>query len=256
MKQSIINVKNRNNLNMAVRLSQGDNPDKLAFIQHGFSGDKNEKHLVILEEKMVTLGYTVVIFDSTNSVNESDSTKEGITFTSHYNDLEDITIWAKQQQWYKEPFALGGHSMGATSIAFFAQNYPTLVNLLMPLSLAWGRGSSYEPQKDPKEMQDWKDNGYFYKYSSRRVEPFKVPYSFLEDLKTYDFIANADKITADTILIIGDQEHQVRLDDNTELFNKLTCKKELIILPGVPHALTKTKEHEDLYRKALDKVFD
>lgn len=256
MQQTKLTIKNRNNLNIIVRISKDNTSNKLAFIQHGFSGSKDEKHLIILEKKLVSKGYCVVNFDSVNSINESDSSKEGITFTSHYNDLEDVINWAKNQSWYKQPFTLSGHSMGASSIVLFAQKYPDLVDLLTPLSFAWGRGSSYELQKDPKFMHDWKENGYFSKTTSRSPNKFVVPYSFLEDLLKYDFIKNADKITAKTILVVGDQEHQVRLDDTNDLFNKLTCDKNLIILPGVPHALTKTPKHEQMYKETLDIIFN
>lgn len=256
MKQYKKNVKNRNNLNMVVRVSKPEKANKLAIIQHGFSGSKDEKHLVILENKLIEKGYTVINFDATNSVNESQSSTSGITFTSHYNDLEDIINWAKQQSWYKEPFTLSGHSMGATSITLFAQEYPKLVNLLIPLSLAWGRGSSFKLQKDPNDIKHWQETGIFLKHTTRQKEPYKVPYSFLEDLETYDFIKNIDKITAKTILVIGDDEHKVRLDDNKEIFEKLTCEKELIILPNVPHAIAKKPEHEELYKQVLNNIFN
>ncbi|MDR2902835.1 MAG: hypothetical protein LBU87_07030 [Lactobacillales bacterium] len=83
---------------MSIRLTIPENKTGLAFIEHGFTGDKNERHMQILEEELSNHGYFVVNIDATNSLNESDSSPEGASFTGHYNDLVDVIEWARGQK--------------------------------------------------------------------------------------------------------------------------------------------------------------
>ncbi len=100
---------------MAVRLNVDKKRNKLAFLEHGLGARKEYPHMLVLEEFFAKNGYNVVNLDATNSLNASESSAEGITFTSHYQDLEDVIEWAKSQPFYKQPFALAGQSLGAAS---------------------------------------------------------------------------------------------------------------------------------------------
>lgn len=64
MKQETVLIPNRDGFKMSVRLTMPDKMSKLAFIEHGLSGDKNENHMVILEEELSKRGYMVVNVDA------------------------------------------------------------------------------------------------------------------------------------------------------------------------------------------------
>ncbi|MDD4556044.1 MAG: alpha/beta hydrolase [Alphaproteobacteria bacterium] len=249
MHQENIFIKNRNGYKISIRLTVPEKATKLAFLEHGFSGCKDERHMVVLEEKFSKQDYIVVNFDAVDSLNDSESSSEGITFTSHYNDLIDVIEWAKHQPWFTSPFTLAGHSMGAASVLLYAQNYPENVDLLLPISFPWLSGKSKLIQDNPKELKKWKTLGYWDKTSKSRGRTLRVPYSFIEDLMLYDFSKQIEKITAKTILIIGDLENDIRLQDNKNLLDRLTCKKELIILHDVPHVVAKKLEDEKNFVK-------
>lgn len=253
LKETII-IKNRQGLEMSVRITKQEAVSKLVFVEHGFSGSKDEKHILILEEEFAKHGYIVVNLDATNSLNKSGSSAEGITFTSHYNDLEDVINWAITQNWFVEPFALAGHSMGAVSVLLYAQNYSDSVSLLLPLSFPWISGKSMIAQSNKEDMKNWQEQGYFNKVSKLRNRTLRVPYNFINDLTKYDFAINVKNIKAKTILIIGDKEDQICLDDNQKLFNMLECEKELVILPNVPHNLAETVENAITFKEALENV--
>ncbi|MFI3241293.1 MAG: alpha/beta hydrolase [Alphaproteobacteria bacterium] len=252
--QKIIIVKNRKNIDMSVRITIPDNATKLVFVEHGFSGAKDEKHILIVEEKFNQAGCVVVNIDATNSLNKSGSSSDGISFSSHYNDLEDVINWAKGKYWYKEPFALVGHSLGACSVVYYAQNYPEKVDLLLPLSFPWLSGKSKANQDGDDFQKEWEEKRYIEKTSSRTDRVLVAPYSFMEDLFKYDFLLKAENIKARTILIIGDLENEIRLEDNQKFLNMLQCEKELHILSSVPHALAKTEEIAAKFSKVLDKI--
>jgi len=256
MKQETLLVKNRNDLKMSVRITIPEKQTGLAFLEHGFTGNKNENHMLILEEEFTKRGYVVVNLDATDSLNESESSSGGITFTGHYNDLTDTIEWAHRQEWYKEPFALAGHSMGADAVLLYAESYPARVNLLVLVSFAWLHGKGHALQNTSKiDLAEWKRKGY---YNRAHVcgKILRVPYSFREDVEQYDFAKNAGKVTARTIIIIGDQENPMRLDDNRELLRMLSkCRREFILLPNTPHVVAETPENAKTFREALRTVF-
>lgn len=254
MKQNKTLIKNRNGFNLSIRITKSNNSNKLAIIEHGLSGCKDEKHILILEDELSKAGYTVINMDATNSINESDKTTEGLTFSGHYNDLVDVIKWAKTQLFYKEPFTLAGHSLGACATTYYSENFPKEVNLLLPISFPWLNTTSKLKQTDTQIIKDWKKTGIFNKFSKSRNKTLSIPYNFIEDLKKYNFLKKADKITAKTILMIGDLENQLRLDDNLKLYKKLKCEKELIILKNTPHNPTKTKDNEKLFRLKIRNI--
>jgi pimeloyl-ACP methyl ester carboxylesterase len=150
---------------------------------------------------------------------------------------------------------LAGQSMGAAAVLLYAQNRPESVNLLLPISQPWLTGKSRGVLWGDEEMAKWKADGFYNKVSKSRGT-LRVPYNFYMDLERYDFIQNAGKITARTVLIIGDQDDARRLDWNRTIFDALKCDKELIILPNTPHAVAGTPENAKTFRGALERVFE
>jgi predicted alpha/beta-fold hydrolase len=110
-KMQKVTIKNRRNLDIYINLTKNLNAKGLVVIQHGLSGYKEEPQLQAIADTFIKQNYTTVIFDATNSTGESESDESGITFTGHYQDLEDVVNRAKAQQRYQEPFILLGHSL-------------------------------------------------------------------------------------------------------------------------------------------------
>ncbi len=65
---------------MSVRLTCPEKQTRLVFIEHGFSGDKNQPHMKILEEQFSKRGYFVVNIDAIDSLNKSESSQQGASF--------------------------------------------------------------------------------------------------------------------------------------------------------------------------------
>lgn len=127
-------IKNRKDQKVAVILEEAEAQKGLAFVMHGLGGFKEQAHLEMIADLFKENGYTVVRFDTTNTIGESDGNFEDATVTNYYEDLEDVIKWSEAQSWYKEPFVLIGHSLGGISTALFAENYPEKVKALAPIS--------------------------------------------------------------------------------------------------------------------------
>lgn len=76
-------IKNRNGLKMSLKLNTSPDRNKLVFLEHGLGARKEYPHMQVMEDVFAEYGYNVVNIDATNSLNESECSHEGITFTGH-----------------------------------------------------------------------------------------------------------------------------------------------------------------------------
>ena len=125
--------------------------------------------------------------DATNSLNESESSSEGITTTSHYEDLVDVINWAKTQSFYKEPFALSGQSLGAISVVRYAGQYPNEINLLIPCAFPYYKYVEQELNMYAKEIIK---NGYCDKVSRSTGKVLRMTTAYVDDIKKLDMIVS------------------------------------------------------------------
>lgn len=156
-----LNIKNRKGEKISILLNGEKNQDGLVFIMHGHGGFKEQNQLTTISEAFLENNFTVVLFDATKSIGESEGSYEEGTFTNHYEDLEDVIKWAEKQSWYKEPFYLTGHSMGGMCIMLYAENYPEKVKALSPVATAiTGKGVIDDLKKrSPEEFKKLKEEG-------------------------------------------------------------------------------------------------
>lgn len=136
--------------------------------------------MLVLEECFSKFGYNVINFDATNSINESDSSSEGITISGHCEDLEDVITWAKTQDFYTEPFALAGQSLGAISVVRFAGEHSNMVNLLMPVAFPYYDKSEVKENTTVKYILE---HGYCDKTSKSTGRSSRIKMAFVDDMK-------------------------------------------------------------------------
>lgn len=255
--ENVVLVKNRKGLNLSIKLNVEKNRDKLAFLLHGLGARKDYPHMVVMEKTFAEHGYNVVNIDATNSNNDSDKSVDGITFTGHYNDLEDVIEWAKTQPFFKHPFTLAGQSMGAVACVLYASKFPNDVQSLLTANFSWIDGK-IESQNNRRRDIILKQ-GHYEQVSKSTGKAFKIGKNYLDDLENYDLSTCVDKITADTILVVGMADSQYHIQNNEILFKNLKCRKQMIKLDGVPHDLANTPEDRAKFESAMQKcleVFD
>lgn len=173
-------ITNRKGLKMAIRLNINDKNTKLVFLEHGLGARKEYPHMQVLEDVFSKFGYNVVNIDATNSINESESSEEGITTTGHYEDLVDAINWAKNQAFYNEPFALAGQSLGAISVVRYSGEYPDRVNLLISCAFPYYNYVEEELNDFAKEVIK---NGYCDKISKSTGKVLRLKTAYVEDIK-------------------------------------------------------------------------
>ena len=245
-------IQNRKGLKLAINLSISEDNDKLIFLLHGLGARKDYPHMKVMEDIFFESGYNVVNIDATNSNNESDKSEEGITFTGHYNDLEDVISWAKTQSFYKEPFALAGQSMGAVACTLYASKNPDIVNSLTLANFSWIDGK-IESQNN-RRRKEILEKGYYIQTSKSTGKSFVIKQNYLDDLRQYNLTDDIKQIKAKTSVIIGLADSEYHINNGHVLYNLLTCPKQLVELPGVPHDLANTPEDKAKFESALRKI--
>ena len=184
MKTENIFVENRKGLKMALRVTTDEKNDKLVFLEHGLGARKEYPHMLVLEEVFAKHGYNVVNIDTTDSLNQSESSKEGVTFSGFCQDLEDAILWAKTQKFYVEPFALSGQSLGAEAVVYYASKNSDKVNLLVPCAFPWLDGK-VEIQNN-KRTKDILEKGYFDQVSRSTGRVLRITKNYLDDVEKYN----------------------------------------------------------------------
>lgn len=231
-----VRIKNRKNQTIVAVLDILPNAKGLAFVAHGLSGFKEQKHIQAMAEAFVESNYSVVRWDSTNTLGESDGRMEDATVTSSFEDLEDVISWAEKQEWFKEPFILAGHSLGGMSTGLFAEKYPNRVKGLAPIS-ATISGKLWRAMKDPQELKEWEERGYEESMSySRPGVMRRVGWNLMKDGMKYDLLSNAKNLTMPLLMVVGSKDTSTPYVQQKMLLDvAATTQKELHIIEGSQH---------------------
>ena len=245
-------IKNRKNQKIVVTIEEIQNQKGLVFVMHGLGGFKEQDHIRTFANTFKENSYTVVMFDTTNTIGESDGQYENATVTNYYEDLEDVINWAETQSWYKEPFCLTGHSLGGFCIAYYAENYPQKIKAIAPISaLISGKLSLKAHSKE--EIDNWKRTGW--KIQESKSKPGlikKLKWSHMEDRMKYDLLRKADMLTMPVLIIVGELDDSIPPNHQQLLYDKLSSKKEFYIIKGAPHTF-RDKQHLNEVKKIFKK---
>lgn len=251
----LISIKNRNGLRLAVVVEPHADPKGLAFVMHGLGGTKDGPMQVALTEELRHAHFTVVRFDTTNTFGESEGRFEDATVTSSYADLEDVIAWAKTRQWYKQPFLLAGHSLGASCTAYYAENHPEEVLAVAPIAAVVSGKLSLEAPSQVGKWQEWQRTGWQERGSSTHTGVVKrLPWSHMEDRLKYDLLPLAGRLAMPTFLLAGELDDRTPPVHQQLLLSALPGPKELHIIPGAPHTFgsaSHLRAMKKLFRKWL-----
>ncbi len=250
-------VKNRNGQKLAVVVERNLQQKGLTFVMHGQSGFKEQPHVRTFIEAFLEKGYTVISFDVANTIGESEGNAEDASVTSYYADLEDIISWALTQEWYQEPFVLAGHSLGGICTALFAENFPSKVKALAPISTVVS-GKLSQESDSKEELDEWRKTGWKTKQSrSKPGITVRIKWASFEDRMKYDLLKKVDQLVMPVLLIVGEKDDSTPPRHQKILFDKLPGRKELHIIKGAPHSF-RDQEHlakvKDFFLQWISKI--
>lgn len=252
-------IRNRKNQKIVVLSEKVENQKGLAFVMHGSGGFKEQSHIQTIAEVFKENEYTVIRFDTTNTLGESDGNYEDATTTNYYEDLEDVIKWSVTQEWYQEPFVLAGHSLGGMSVALFAENYPEKVRAVAPISTVVSGTLSIKAHKyyEPEEFEKWEKTGWLEEESRSKPGVMKrLKWSHIADRLKYDLLPRVDRLTMPVLLIVGEKDTSTPPEHQQILYEALPGKKELHIIKGASHTFCNPEhlaEIKQLFNKWITK---
>ncbi|MBI2066272.1 alpha/beta hydrolase [Candidatus Woesebacteria bacterium] len=252
MRQSI---KNRKGLEIVLHIKKSESPKGTAIVMHGLGGYKEQPHIERFAKSFEKSGYTVVTFDTTNSIGESGGKMEDAKITTYYQDLEDVITWVEKQSWFAKPFVLSGHSLGGFSVAFYAENYPSKVFAIAPISPFVSGKMSVEAHNthEPEEFKKWEETGWQIKESNSKPEVIKkLPWSHIADRLKYNLLEKIEKLTMPVLLIVGEDDTSTPPQHVQVLYDNIpSTKKEIHIIKNAPHTFKDSNHLEEIEKLFL-----
>ena len=244
-----VQIKNADNQDIAVEVFKPSDTsgNQLAFIQHGLAADKEHTVVQTLKQAFLDKGYTVVLFDSRFSIGKSFGGVENARLKTFDEDLNTVIGWAETQEFYHQPFALAGHSLGAAAVLVYTYEHPEKVSLTIPVTPVVS-GQNWEDtcmQNMPDFCRNWKQNGYYeYKPFGK---PATISYQTVEDAKSYDAKEILPAIKTPVLLVAGEDDKVVNPEAISGLSAYMSSEDKLEIVPHSGHNFENKGNLDDLY---------
>ena len=219
-----------------------ENPNGAVILCHGMESDKNSEKLIFLGRQLAEKGILALRFDF-SYVGESSGKFADITYSGEVDDLR--AAFSLIQNHRPGKTAILGSSMGGTVALLFAAKGPNiaaLVTIAAPL----------HPERFPErvltaaQLQQWRDCGFTI-YNGRRVNV-----SLLADLEKLNVPASAKKIQCPVLILHGDADEVVPVEEAYELDTCLRQSKHLLIFEGADHRLSDPVAMQLALAEALD----
>ena len=197
-----------------------------AILCHGMGSSKESEKLILLGRDLSARDVLALRFDFAGS-GESKGTFEEVTYSGEAEDIAAAyDLVAKNGI---EKVGVVGSSMGGTAALLFAANHPiaALATIAAPV----------HPEKfaarflTEQQRREWREKGFIL-YSGLRLNS-----TLLEDVEAIDVAAAARKISAPALVLHGDRDPTVPVEEARELYAALAGPKRLVILAGAEHRL-------------------
>ena len=202
--------------------------------------DKNSEKLICLGRRLAQSGILTLRFDFAY-VGESNGKFEDITCSGEVDDLAAAYAYVQGHQ--PGGTAILGSSMGGTVALLFAAQEPSVTGLVTV-------AAPIHPEKFPRrllnvaQLQQWRTRGFTY-YNGRRLNV-----SLLDDLDCLDVSVAARRVKCPVLILHGDADEVVPVEEAYELSRCLAGTKRLSILKDTDHRLS----NPAVLRQAIDEA--
>ena len=223
---------------------KGEKPRGAVILCHGMESNKDSPKLVLLGQSLAERGFLGLRFDFA-AVGATGNFEE-ITCSGEVADLQSAFTFVRSR--YDGKIGLLGSSMGGTvTLLFTAQQHDVavIVTLAAPL----------HPQRfvdrlmTPGEVRRWRESGYTL-YHGRRLNV-----SLLDDVQKINVPEAARRITCPVLILHGDQDEVVPVEEARELHGCLAGPKKLSILQNGNHRLSDAEIMKRALSEAIDWIY-
>jgi dienelactone hydrolase len=218
----------------------------IVVICHGFKGFKDWGFFPVLADTLASDGYFVITFNFSRNGIGSDlqnfTELELFSKNTYTHELKDLAcifdaLMSKNiGKGMADPERIGllGHSRGGGIALLYAQR-DSRVNTLV----TWSAISTVH-RYTPDQIKEWKNNGFIEIENKRTGQLMRVTTDLLNDIeknkKDLDILSAAGKIEIPTLIIHGQEDESVPVEEAQAIYDHLlTPSKELIIIEDGTH---------------------
>ena len=215
-----------------LHLPTDENGSLGVILCHGMESSKESLKLVQLGESFSRAGYTALRFDFTGA-GESTGDFESITCTRQVEDLEAAHELLKERGVVR--VGIIGSSMGGTTALVYAgaaEGVAALVTLAAPFNPR----ELLERDFPPEAVAAWRERGFI------DFNGHPLTTDFLEEALTIDVAGAVAQIACPVLVIHGDADPTVPVEQARELHAALPGEKRLCIFPGADHRFTREED--------------
>ena len=206
----------------------GDPTDSslLVIIGHGVTGDKDRLWAVALAEALAEAGFNALRFSFAGN-GKSDGKFEACTISKEVKDLKAIVDAAEEEGYHRICYA--GHSMGG-AVGVLAAAKDERIELL--ISLAGMVHTKKFCETEFGEVTPGKGNMW-------DEEGCPLSKAYVDDMNKINTVLNkTEKIEVPWLLVHGDKDDVVPVEEGQEMYVAAYEPKELVILEGVDHVFS------------------
>ncbi len=220
-------------------LAEPEQPtEHLVILCHGFMSSRESSTNLALTEKLLSNGIATCRFDFFGH-NESSGAFQEMTLTRCLDQAEEILRWSAQHGYSK--YSLVGSSFGGLVAILMAARHPDLCSVALKCPVS-DYPAIWQSLLGEGGMKEWQKSGIlsFATYDGKA----RLEYPFYEDLLKYDTYREAALIQSPILIVHGDADVDVPVDQSKHLFKLLQARKAIEIIPGAGHDFSKPDDFE------------
>ncbi|HEX6909600.1 MAG TPA: alpha/beta fold hydrolase [Longimicrobium sp.] len=228
-----------------VRVLQGHRADRAVVLVHGFKGFRRFGFFPNLARAAAARGYAAVTFDfSHNGIGEDGadtfSAMHLFTEQTHTRNLEEIRrvldILSSGALLDRPATRIGlmGHSRGGGEAVLAAAEDPRVDALV-----TWAAIASVGERWTPEQVAAWEAGRNVEIENARTRQPMPVGPVYWKDVQEnrerLDVLAAAGRLTIPWLIVHGDADPSVPVDEGRRLFDAAGDTAELLMVEGADH---------------------
>ncbi|MBN1644698.1 alpha/beta hydrolase [Candidatus Woesearchaeota archaeon] len=221
--------KNSRGLNLVGNLYSASSKT-IIIMSHGFTGDKSEwGSFDKIAEALHKENYNVLAFDFSGS-GESDD--DSLTVDKEVDDLKSAIKYVKSRGFTK--IGLFGHSLGGlVSLKNYNNDITTMV-LTAPVT---NKKENYGNKKfNSEQLKELEEKGYITKIRDKGIRrKIIIDKQMLKDRENVNQEELLKNIKCPVLIIHGDQDKSVPLEDSKNAMQYLSNESKLEIIPRATH---------------------
>ena len=228
---------------MDLTYKTGNERAPIVVFVHGFKGFKDWGTHNMVAEYFAAHGLRYLKFNFSHNGTTPESPEDFAdlgafgdnTFTKEFEDLDKVITFVKSGRDFPAPVSLSliGHSRGGGTCIIQTAKDERVDKLI-----TWASIARFNSLWNPEDEDEWRQKGVIYNFNTRTKQYTPLKIDLLHDLerhaKSYDILAAAARVNQPWLIIHGDEDINVDLEQAKEL-EQHSGKAELFVVTHANH---------------------